>query len=314
MERLNFTLLIFIVLLVACESSPETTKTDEPNIDSDDQISIVTNVMDFVLPDTIESGWNTFRYENKSTEPHFFMIEKYPEGKTIDSAKILVMQPFQKGMNKIMMGKGEEAGAEFAKLPAWFADVQLYGGSGILSSGGKSYTTIHVPAGKYILECYMKMAGGVFHSSAGMLQDLVVVESNSSNNELQIDSDVKISISSAEGIEVLDTLHAGNVTFEVFFKDQKLHENFAGHDINLAEITSDTDLKVLEKWMNWAEPDGLLQQPPTGVTFMGGANNMTVGDRAYFTAKLEAGKDYVLVSEVPNTIEKKMMKVIHVTK
>ena len=273
-------------------------------------IEIVTNVMDFVMPDTIEAGWSTFRYINKSNEPHFFIFEKYPEGKTLDTAKLVAIPPFQEGMNKIMEGRPEEAGAEFAKLPSWFAEVQFFGGSGIVSPGKTSTTTVQLDPGYYFIECYMKMEGGIFHSSVGMLEELHVIESDSSNNKPDIKSNAKIEISGVEGIEVEDTLPAGETTFEVFFKDQKLHENYSGHDINIAEVSENADLRALETWMNWAEPGGLLKLPPDGVTFLGGFNNMAAEKTGYFTVNLEAGKKYILVSEVPNTIEKNMMKEI----
>ena len=44
-------------------------------------IEIVTNVMDFQTVDTVAAGWNTFKYINKSTEPHFVLFDDYPEGR-----------------------------------------------------------------------------------------------------------------------------------------------------------------------------------------------------------------------------------------
>ena len=64
-----------------------------------------------------------------------------------------------------MEGKGEEAGAEFAKLPEWFGEVQFLGGSGIISPGVTSMTTLYLESGYYVFECYMKMKGGIFHSA-----------------------------------------------------------------------------------------------------------------------------------------------------
>lgn len=101
-------------------------------------------------------------------------------------------------------------------------------------------------------------------------------------------------------------------TFSVFFKDQTVHENFSGHDINLAKIDETVDLAGLEQWMNWADPKGLIEPAPTGVNFMGGVNNMPAGGKGYFTVNLEPGK-YVLISEVPNTLSKNMLKTFEVS-
>lgn len=285
----------------------------EPVLDTkeveNDYVDIVTNVMDFEMTDSLASGWHTFRYKNLSTEPHFFLVEKYPEGKTIEDGKKEVIIPFQNGMNMIMADKAEEAGTEFAKLPEWYGEVKFCGGSGIISPGEASMTTLNLNPGYYVIECYMKMKGGVFHSSMGMVKELIVYDSGEEAGDPGIDPDVEISISSASGIEIPDSIQSGTTDFVVVFKDQIVHENFVGHDVNLAEINDTTDLNTLESWMNWALPDGLTGQAPEGVRFLGGVNDMSTGEKGYFKVNLEAGKKYVFVSEVPNTIQKNMLKV-----
>ena len=64
---------------------------------------------------------------------------------------------------------------------------------------------------------------------------------------------------------------------------------------------------MLENWMNWANPKGLIEPAPNAVTFIGGVNDMPTGNIGFFTAELEPGK-YVLISEVPNASSKNMLK------
>ncbi len=59
--------------------------------------------------------------------------------------------------------------------------------------------------------------------------------------------------------------------------------------------------------MNWADPKGLIEPAPAGITFMGGTNDMPAGSKGYFHAELEPG-NYVLISEVPAPSTKNMMK------
>ena len=68
-----------------------------------------------------------------------------------------------------------------------------------------------------------------------------------------------------------------------------------------------SDISVLEKWINWAEPNGLISPSPKGFTFLGGVNDMPQGSTGYFKAKLIPG-DYVLIAEVPNSKSKNMLK------
>ena len=65
--------------------------------------------------------------------------------------------------------------------------------------------------------------------------------------------------------------------------------------------------------MNWADPKGLIEPAPSTITFLGGVNDMPAESRGYFVATLEPGK-YALISEVPETIRKKMLKTFVVSK
>ncbi len=305
-------LIAFVVL--SCKSDKNVnTATNVETID-DNAVTITTNAMDFVMVSSLPSGWHTFRYINKSTEPHFFLVEKYPEGKSLADGKKEVIPVFQNGMNMIMQGKPEEAGSEFARLPEWFGQVQFHGGSGIVSPKGTSITTLYLEPGYYVVECYMKMTGGIFHSSVGMVRALDVTDSGETKGDAPVTHDIDLTISSTEGIIQSEPVKSGKHTFRVEFLDQIVHENFVGHDINLAEIDKNVDLDALEAWMNWADPNGLLSQPPEGVTFLGGVNDMYAGGVGYFTATFKKRSQYVFISEVPNSRNKNMLQTFTVSR
>ncbi len=261
--------------------------------------------MDFQTLDTITSGWNTFRYINKSTETHFSLMSKYPEGKTIEDTEREIGPPFQDGMDLINQGKPEEGYAEFKKLPAWFFEVVTFGGSGLVSPKGSSLTSIKLEPGYYIMECYVKMSNGIFHTTMGMEKGIVVTNVNSGN--IPPEATVNITISSTEGITFDKPITKEMQIFSVYYKDQIAHENFVGHDVNLVKLDEEANLEVLEKWMNWADPKGLISASPEGVTFLGGVNDMKEGSTGYFELVLEPG-NYAFISEVPNTTSKKMLK------
>ena len=293
--------------------SCKTEKKQKENADvevRENVIEIVTSNMDFQMQDTIPSGWNTFRYRNQSPQTHFFLVDKYPEGKTSEDAENLVAPVFDSAMKLINEGKTEEGFAQFANLPEWFGEVVFHGGSGLISPGQSAETTIKLAPGNYILECYVKMSNGVFHTSMGMTKDLVVAEINSGNEELE--ADIAINISSTAGIEFNDAIASGKHTFSVYYKDQIAHENFVGHDINLVKLHNNADLERLEHWMNWANPEGLIEPAPEDVTFLGGVNDMPSGSKGYFLADLTPGR-YALISEVPNTSDKNMFKIFTVS-
>ena len=289
------------------ETSSESSSTAEEMVAEveDNAIEIVTKVMDFQIADTIPAGWNTFRYKNQSTQTHFVLIDKYPEGRGSEDAEKIIGPIFDQGMKLIMEGKPEEGFAEFGKLPEWFSEVVFMGGVGLVSPGQVAETTINLKPGNYMLECYVKMENGVFHTSMGMTKDLVVSESDSGISEPV--ADIEIEISGTDGIVVKDSIGPGPKTFSVLYKDQKAHENFVGHDVNLVKIEEGGSLETLESWMNWADPKGLIEPAPAGIVFMGGTNDMPEGSKAYFHVDLEPG-NYVLISEVPSPSTKNMMK------
>jgi len=304
--------LLAVTVLIA-QSCKQDTKKEKPitvAAAKEKVIEIVTEDMEFQMPDTIASGWNTFRYTNKSSQPHFFLIEKYPKGKTIADAKSEIVPYFSSGMKFINEGQGEQAMAEFGKLPEWYGEVQLMGGSGLVSANKTATTTLKLEPGYYIVECYVKMSNGVFHTTMGMIEDLVVAEEKSGNKEGK--ADVSIVISSEKGIIFQDSISSGKYRFSVTFNDQIQHENFVGHDVNLVKVDKDAALTTLESWMNWATPTGLKDPAPEGFTFLGGVNDMPAGSHGYFTATLKPGM-YALVSEVPNSIRKKLLKTFIVT-
>lgn len=298
-------LLIIPFFLSKCSPGKKADLAEEAETADEHVIEIVTEDMEFIMPDTLRSGWQTFRYLNKSAHTHFFLLDKYPVGKTIEDAEREVVPVFQKGMDLITEGKPDEGYAEFQKLPEWFYQVVFSGGSGLISPFSSCETTLKIEPGLYIVECYVKMTNGMFHTSMGMAKQ-IIVEDDSTENLPPI-ADINITISSEGGILYDKAVTKGNITFSVYFKDQIVHENFVGHDINLVRFRDYSDLEVLEKWLNWADPTGLITPAPEGLTFMGGVNDMPAGNTAFFTVILEPG-NYALVSEVPAAMTKNMLK------
>jgi len=291
---------IFLLIISGCKSDKK-----EKIEEKDNAIEIITNLMDFQMQDTLSSGWNTFKYINKSNETHFFLLDKYPEGKTLEDTHRDVLPPFANGMKLIMEDKLGEAYTEFAKLPEWFGEIVFVGGSGLVSPKNTSITTVKLEPGLYIIECYVKMANGVFHTSMGMAKEIWVTEEDSGNQPPK--ADVNITISSTEGINYEGEITKGEHIFSVLYKDQIVHENFIGHDVNLVKLDDSANLDTLEAWMNWATPTGLMTPSPKGVTFLGGTNDAPTGSTQYFKVNLESG-NYALISEVPNTKTKGMLK------
>ena len=312
---------IFVTLLVLCmffncktekksESTNETiVEIEELVKEPSNVISVKTRSMDFQSVDTIPSGWNTFKYENLSNETHFFLLDKYPEGKTVENTLTDVAPVFAEGMDLINKGKSEEGFAEFNKLPKWYFDIVFSGGTGLIAPKHTAITTIKLDPGYYIMECYVKMPNGMFHTLMGMAKPIIVLEKDSGNSPPE--PTVNIILSGEEGITYDKVITKGNQIFSVFVKDQKPHENFIWHDVNLVKLEDDANEDELEAWMDWSDPKGLITPVPNGVTFLGGVNDMLAGSTGYFYADLTPGK-YAFISEVPKSRSKGLFKIFEV--
>ena len=272
-------------------------------------IDVITRSMEFQSVDTIPSGWNTFKYQNLSNETHFFLLDKYPEDKTVENTLTDVAPVFAEGMDLINKGKSEEGFAAFNKLPKWYFDIVFSGGVGLIAPKHTAVTTINLKPGYYIMECYVKMPNGMFHTLMGMAKPIIVTEEDSGN--IPPEATVNITLSGEDGISYDKGIEKGKHVFSVYVKDQKPYENFIWHDINLVKLEDYASEDALEAWMDWSDPKGLITPVPNGITFLGGVNDMPAGSTGYFTVDLKPGK-YAFISEVPNTKSKGLFKVFKV--
>lgn len=310
---------ILILTFTACEKENLSNLNEKDlkiNISGENQIAgnskkviITSEGMSFDAPEEIKSGWNTFRYENGTGHPHFFVIEKLPEGKTVEDSKREVVPIFQEGMDLIGAGYPEEALAVFYSLPSWYWEVVLQGGPGLVSPGMSTESTVYMTPGNYVIECYVKTGNGVFHSSLGMIAGIHVSEETSQTREPQ--STLDINISSTSGIQIKSDIRPGQHVVSVHFEDQVVHEHFLGHDLHLVKLSPDADINALNAWMNWSDPNQFKTPAPGGVEFLGGMQELPAGNTGYFTTVLKPGS-YAFISEVPDPMGKNMFKIFEV--
>lgn len=305
-----YLLLLTLILISSCKSKEKQNDSNEKNLEVEisplkkGDVSVTTQSMEFITADTLMSGWNTLIYENKSTEVHFLLMDLYPIGKTIADTKSDVLPPFDEGMKLIMEGDMENAVAAFGKLPEWFQKIQFKGGTGLISPKHTAKSTVYLEPGTYIMECYVKMFNGEWHTSHGMLKEIIVT-GDSTTLEPPTPT-ISLNISSTDGIVLKDSITSGKQIIETNFLDQKVYEHFIGHDVNLVRYENNAPLDSLIQWMNWMNPRGLRSPAPEGFTFLGGMNNLPEGAQGFFEVNLIPG-NYALISEVPEADKKKLL-------
>ncbi|WP_273276776.1 hypothetical protein [Maribacter polysiphoniae] len=309
MKSISNYIFIWVGLFLAlqgCMENPKNEKSKlEPttNVNTSGMVNILTRGMEFVSKDTLNSGWNTLTYKNESAEVHFILLDLYPAGKTVVDTENDILPPFAEGMKLIMDGDMDNAIQAFGKLPEWFQKVRYMGGTGLISPENTAKSTVYLEPGLYIMECYVKMMDGTWHTSHGMYKQIIVTEDKTLLQPPK--ATAQINISSTKGIVLKDSVSSGKQIFQVQFEDQMVYEHFLGHDINLVRYDDSAELPDLLEWLNWMNPKGLRSPAPKGFTFLGGMNNLPSGATGYFEANLAPG-NYILVSEVPAADDKKL--------
>ena len=272
-------------------------------------IEVVTNDMDFQLVDEIPYGWHTFRYVNNSNETNFFVFEKMPAGIRIENYRKELLPPFLKAFQYLDRGNRMASMKEFGKFPKWFGKIEYKGGIGLTSPKTTSQSTLYLEPGVYVMESYVRMPNGVAHAFMGMTKELVVTEQE---NTFQPDNaDYTISIS-MDGIAFEEHIPSGTHTFSVEFKNQRVYSTLLGHDVNLVKLEDPSALDSLGFWINAEDVKAFRTPAPLGLTFLGGVQDLPEGEMGYFKATLTPG-EYVLISEIPRVLERKMYTKFTVT-
>ncbi|MEL0456468.1 hypothetical protein WJN01_09530 [Flavobacteriaceae bacterium SZ-1-7] len=307
---LIFFFLFAFALVFSCKNvKKEKTSTEEIVVEETNNyptnvFDIVTRSMEFQMKDTITSGWNTFKYDNRANETHFFRFVKLPEGITVENYKNEADPVFEEGMDLINEGKPEEGFKAFGKMPKWFSECVPSGGSGLIAPKHTTFTAFSLTPGLYAVECYVKMPNGKFHSTMGMVKQVFVSETDSGNQPPEATDVIDVK---EDGFHFDRPISKGKHVFQVNIVNQKLHENFATSDVHLVKLSNTASVDSLESWMVWYDPKGFITPVPNGLTFLGGFNDAIEGTTGYFYADLEPAK-YAFVAEVPNAKEKGLLK------
>jgi hypothetical protein len=239
----------------------------------------------FGAPDTIPSGWTTFRMENVGQEHHLLLLYRLPDDRTFADFMSLAL-PFERLVNAVEEGEMtvQEVRARVREvLPYWVADLTPMGGPGLVASGMTAETTVRLSPGSYVMECYVKTADGRVHSPLGMVRPLTVTAERSPGEPPTADLEMTL----ADGEFSVDReLEAGILTIAVRFGGSPA-------DVHLARVTEATDLPGLSHWMDLLAVGGLREPAPAD--FLGGAHAMPRGETSFFRVELGPGR-YAWVS------------------
>ena len=248
----------------------------------------------FEAPDTVKSGWSTFRLKNEGKQEHFMYTYKIPSDITFSEYEEGVPLAFEKTWDKYTTGeinKQETVKMLGEEIASWFfTDVVPSGGVGLTEPGETAQSTIMLDPGKYIMECYVKMPDGTWHTAMGMYKMFTVTE-DSTGMEAPT-ANYELSLTNYD-ISTSGSMKQGTNTIAVHARDTP--DGFMMHDINLFRLNDTTLVNDLVEWMDWMELDQFTAPAPA--YSLGGIEHMAEGMTGYMTVDLQPG-NYVWISEM----------------
>lgn len=289
----NFLLVIFLVSLVlpGISARAQEAKLHEQNTLSDAVVITATDYA-FEAPKEIASGWTNIRFRNEGQQIHLLLFSRLPEGKNIDDYLTEAGIPYNKLWYLIRDGNAtpKQMEAAMGEIPDWFEEVKFMGGAGLVMPGREAETTINLPPGYYVLECYAKTEDGEIHFMEGMARPILVNETSSKFSPPT--EDIELTIEN-DKISVRGDLISGKQVVKV--KVAEKPEKGLGHNVHLARLETGANLQEVVQWMDWFTPNGLRAPSPAQVTFIGGMHFLPLNSAGYFTVDFSPGR-YLFIS------------------
>lgn len=292
------TLLLACFTVAACQPSSDDLSDDTADervagsqADSDDGVvRIVATDFAFEAPAEVPSGWTTLELSNEGEQEHFVIFWKMPEGLGMTDYQTGVVAAFAAAGAQYDAGeidRGEAFAMIGSMLPEWYPGVQPASGVGLTSPGRIARTSVNFEPGTYVMECYVKTPEGVYHTMLGMLREITVTDDPSGNGPPE--PDVLLSISN-DAIEVEGALTAGQHVVGVDVMENP--EGLLKHDIHLIRLDNEATVADVVTWFDFM--DELMAPAP--VAFLGGAEDMPAGERAFIEVDLRPGR-HAFISE-----------------
>lgn len=260
-----------VAVLPACTTGGEAPSTPAPNV-----VSLSATEYAFQAPDTISSGWTTFRLANNGEEIHYGHIVQLDSGKTV----------------RQLVDAYAEAIRTSGPRPKW---VKRFGGPGGAPPSGTSSVTQYLVPGSYVWVCPIEDSSGAPHFGKGEFKPFVVraAASDVADRAAAPAADVVVRLMDFS-FAVEPAVRAGRHTLRV--------ENAGAepHDLVLMKLAPGKTIEDVRAAMNperARRPDQAGEPPPSFeslVTVVGGIAAIGSGMEAFFDADFTPG-EYVLI-------------------
>jgi hypothetical protein len=225
-------------------------------------VTVVARDYAFQAPATVPAGLTTFLLANRGHELHMMGLTKLEDGKSIPELLAILTknQP----------------------QPAWAVDL---GGPNAVSPGDTSNSTVILPAGHYVLICWIPGADGAMHVMKGMLAPLEVTASRAAPGP-EPAGDIVVRLADYH-IEVSRPITSGRHIFRVE------NEGPQEHDLTVLEVAPGKSSAEVLAWFN--EP----AKSAPAARALGGIVGIPRGTHGFFTGDFHRG-EYLILCFVPD--------------
>lgn len=245
-------------------SLPETVvKEQEPVEISIPEVKIEAADYSYSGPETIQEGWTRVILTNSGQEPHHVQFLRLNDGVTL--------QQFEEALKQ---GEG----------PA-LAMTKQVGGVGAIHPGGTASAVINLPAGKYVILCFIPSPDDhVAHVAKGMVASLDVQTGENTPAEPSGDFSVHMKDYSFDLPEVLPS---GPLTIQV------INDGPEPHELNIIRLEDGKNASDVLAFLS-GEAGG-----PPPFTPVGGINGLDTGVTGYAEINFEPG-NYAAICNIPS--------------
>ena len=258
-EKLTF----FPVGEDTCEPRSDSfSQTYTPDTSYIPEMKISARDFSYIAPKSVRSGWVRVILTNSGAEPHHVQFLRLNDGVTVAQFEETLKQ-----------GEG----------PA-LAMTKQVGGVGAVHPGGVAQAVLNLPAGEYVLLCFIPSpSDSVAHHVKGMIKSLTVRDESGYGNEPSADLTLKLK---DFAFDMPESLSAGLLTIQVS------NEGPEPHEFNILRLEEGKTVSDVMAFLN-----GAGGPPP--FTPVGGMNGLDVGAVGYAELNLTPGT-YVAICNIPS--------------
>ncbi len=253
---------LLLLLLAACAPRPETAALAGPQ-----QVVFTATDFSFTGPDSISPGLTTIRLANQGAQPHHLILGELKQGKTAQDL-MAFMQAHPDGEPPFLTWRGAAAG---------------------IVPGDTAGSTADLPAGRYVLICFLPdPADRKPHAAKGMVKEMVVAGAPHPGQLPVTEGEIRMK---DFGYSALP-LAAGTRTIHV------VNDGPQTHEIQLIRLNPGA---TGQQYLAAMAPGATT--PPPG-TMLGGPGALSSGLDSYWTVTFAPG-NYLFVCFVPDSADGK---------